>query len=122
MLAMNLQTKLATRGAASLLTFFASELAPASQRPILVFVSNPQRLNTMKLTAMVISKLSPVCARAALLTAAVMNMMLLPADAAVPALFENSNMAAEMAAGRTRVTARALISIGMSRVMVVIAS
>ncbi|MNF95052.1 hypothetical protein D3C84_777890 [compost metagenome] len=51
-----------------------------------------------------------------------MNMMLLPADAAVPALSENSNMAAEMAAGRTRVTARALIAIGMSRVMVVIAS
>ncbi|MCY1454920.1 hypothetical protein D9M71_720170 [compost metagenome] len=51
-----------------------------------------------------------------------MNMMLLPADAAVPALSENSNMAAEMAAGRTRVTARALITIGMSRVMVVIAS
>ena len=87
----------------------------------LAFVSQPHRLKTMKLTAMVISKWRAVCARAALLTAAVRNMMLFPADAAVPALLENSNIAAEIAAGRTRVTASALISIGISKVTVVMA-
>lgn len=95
---------------------------PGLYRPTLVFVSQPQRLKAMKLAAMVISKCVPVCARAALLIAAVRNMMLLPAEAAVPALLENNSIAAEIAAGRTRVTARALISIGISRVMVVMAS
>jgi S-adenosylmethionine:diacylglycerol 3-amino-3-carboxypropyl transferase len=47
LLAMNLQATMVTRSAASSLTFFASELAPTSQRPILMFVSNPQTLNTM---------------------------------------------------------------------------
>ncbi|GEM_PF-5060853 len=48
--------------------------------------------------------------------------MLFPAEAAVPARLENNSIAAEMAAGRTRVTARALISIGISKVAVVMAS
>lgn len=77
------------------------------QRPTRAFVNQPHKLKRMKLTAMVISKCVPVCARAALLTAAVRNMMLLPADAAVPALLENSNIAAEIAAGRTREIGRA---------------
>src|SRR5471032_1928354 len=93
-----------------------------NQRPILAFVTRPHRLKPMNPMAIVSSRWSAACASAALLTAAVMNIMELPTDAAVPALLENNSIAAEMAAGRTSVTANALINIGTSNVTVVIAS
>ncbi|MNT43703.1 hypothetical protein D3C72_1801880 [compost metagenome] len=90
-------------------------------RPTRAFISNPHRLKPMKQTAMTVNRWGPAWASTALLMAAVRNMIVLPADAAVPALLENSSIAAEMAAGRTRVTASALISIGKNNVNVVIA-
>ncbi|MCF5183354.1 hypothetical protein GIW40_20430 [Pseudomonas syringae] len=49
---------------------------------------------------------------AALLMAAVRNMMLLPAEAAVPALLENSSIAFFFSAGEARISASPLSLVG----------